>query len=461
MAYIGKTPVLGNFVKLDAISVVNGQAAYTMQNGGVNFTSYDNVNQFLVSLNGILQSPTDSFTVSGSTLTFASNLSTGDVIDFVMVLGNTLDVGTPSDNTVSLAKINDTAKTFFTRDFRNLIINGDMSIAQRGTSTSGLGSDSSQTYVLDRFKFQVNGAVSTARYTVSQDTDVPSGQGFVKSSKIDITTADASLNSAYYSFYRQEIEGQNLQYLKKGTANAESVTMSFWVKSNKTGTYICEIDDNDNSRNINKSYTINSANTWEKKTITFAGDTTGTLDNDNGSSFRIFWWLAAGTDFTSGTLATDWEATTSANRAVGQVNLADSTANEWYITGVQLEAGTTASDFEFLPYDVNLDRCERYYQVYTGTSTSSAVSAGIAWNTTNTSNHILAFRNMMRTTPTLIQSSLDLRDPVSADYSATISISGGSSDSIQLGSSGSSGLVARRMYWIATNGGYLHFDGEL
>ena len=105
MAYIGKTPVLGNFVKLDAISVVNGQAAYTMQNGGVNFTSYDNVNQFLVSLNGILQSPTDSFTVSGSTLTFASNLSTGDVIDFVMVLGNTLDVGTPSDNTVTSAKL--------------------------------------------------------------------------------------------------------------------------------------------------------------------------------------------------------------------------------------------------------------------------------------------------------------------------------------------------------------------
>jgi len=111
MAYIGKTPVIGNFVKLDSITVVNGQAAYTMQNGGANFTSYDNVNQFLVSLNGILQSPTDSFTVSGSTLTFASNLSTGDVIDFVLVLGNTLDIGTPSDNTVSTAKIVDGAVT--------------------------------------------------------------------------------------------------------------------------------------------------------------------------------------------------------------------------------------------------------------------------------------------------------------------------------------------------------------
>ena len=112
MAYIGKTPVIGNFVKLDSITVVNGQAAYTMQNGGVNFTSYDNVNQFLVSLNGVLQAPTDSFTVSGSTLTFASNLSTGDVIDFVLVLGNSLDIGTPSDNTVTSAKINYPLTTF-------------------------------------------------------------------------------------------------------------------------------------------------------------------------------------------------------------------------------------------------------------------------------------------------------------------------------------------------------------
>jgi len=112
MAYIGKTPVIGNFVKLDAISVVNGQAAYTMQNASVNFTSYENVNQFLVSLNGILQAPTDSFTVSGSTITFASNLVTGDVINFIIVLGNTLDIGTPSDNTVSTAKlVNDSVTT--------------------------------------------------------------------------------------------------------------------------------------------------------------------------------------------------------------------------------------------------------------------------------------------------------------------------------------------------------------
>ena len=111
MAYIGKSPIIGNFVKLDAITAVNGQAAYTMQNGGSNFTDYESVNQFLVSLNGTIQAPTDSFTVSGSTLTFASNLSTGDVIDFIMVFGNSLSAGTPTDATVSTAKIVDDAVT--------------------------------------------------------------------------------------------------------------------------------------------------------------------------------------------------------------------------------------------------------------------------------------------------------------------------------------------------------------
>ena len=109
--YIGKQPALGNFVKLDAISVVNGQAAYTMQSGSSNFTNYDNVNQFIVSLNGVIQAPTDSFTVSGSTITFASNLVTGDSIDFILVLGDVLSVGTPSDNTISTTKLQNTSVT--------------------------------------------------------------------------------------------------------------------------------------------------------------------------------------------------------------------------------------------------------------------------------------------------------------------------------------------------------------
>jgi hypothetical protein len=239
--------------------------------------------------------------------------------------------------------------------FRNILINGDMSQAQRGTSTSSI--TSSGYYTVDRFQFQVS---SMGTWTNSQSTDVPSGQGFASSFKVNCTTADASPSAGDIVVIQQKIEGQNLQYLKKGTSSAKSTTLSFWVKSSKTGTYIAELFDNDNSRQISKSYTINSANTWEKKTITYAGDTTGALDNDNGQSLGVLFWLGAGSTFTSGTLNTSWNSGVSANRVVGQVNLADSTDNEWYVTGVQLEASETASDFEFLPHDVNLGRCHRY-----------------------------------------------------------------------------------------------------
>jgi len=243
--------------------------------------------------------------------------------------------------------------------FRNIIINGDMSIAQRGTSSTGLTSGS--TYTLDRF---VTAPSNAGTWTTSQDTDVPTGQGFAKSVKLDCTTSNASLSANSFLTFSQRIEGQNLQYLKKGTSNAESLSLSFWVKSNKTGTYICDLYDSDNTRQISKSYTIDTADTWEKKTITFSGDTTGAFDNDNGLSLFCFFWLVAGTDYTSGTLNTSWNSATTANRVVGQVNLADSTSNYINFTGVQLEAGTTASDFEFLPTDVNLQRCQRYCYTY-------------------------------------------------------------------------------------------------
>ena len=242
--------------------------------------------------------------------------------------------------------------------FRNIVINGDMSIAQRGTSVSGI--TNSAYYTVDRWR---TGISTGGTWTQTQETDVPSGQGFANSTKLDCTTANASLGGGEIVYFSNRIEGQNLQYVKKGTANAESLTLSFWVKSNKTGTYICELYDSDNStRSISKSYTIDSANTWEKKTITYAGDTTGAFDNDNARSLDVNFWLVAGTNYTSGTLQTSWNTTTVANRAVGQVNLADSTSNEWYITGVQLEAGDSATPFEHLPYDVNLRRCLRYYE---------------------------------------------------------------------------------------------------
>ena len=242
--------------------------------------------------------------------------------------------------------------------YRNLIINGDMRIAQRGTSTASITTGGY--YTADRWSLDGS---SAGTWTMSQDTDVPTGQGFATSMKWDCTTANGSLSAGSVFQIRQKIEGQNLQHLKKGTANAESVTLSFWVKSNKTGTYQVNLNDQDNARMIGNTYTINTADTWEKKTITFDGDTTGALDNDNASSLQVEWWFVAGTNFTSGAVPTTWEARVNTDRAAGQtVNLADNTSNYINITGVQLEVGEGASDFEHLPYDVQLQRCQRYYQ---------------------------------------------------------------------------------------------------
>ena len=282
--------------------------------------------------------------------------------------------------------------------FKNIVINGDMSQSQRSTSVSSISSGTAYDTV-DRFSRNIG---SGGTWTISQSTDVPTGQGFAKSLKMDCTTANGGLSSNSEFVLRQNVEGQNLQYLKKGTSSAESTTLSFWVKSNKTGTYICVLVDNDNSRQISQAYTISSADTWEKKEITFAGDTSGAFGNDNGNSLTVGWWLVAGSDFTSGTLSTTWTSSTNANRVVGQVNLADSTSNEWYITGVQLEAGTAASDFEFLPRDVSFRRCQRYYYLH---ATAGQALGIMWWYQSGVNNTIMHFPTEMRSTPSVTAAS--------------------------------------------------------
>jgi hypothetical protein len=288
--------------------------------------------------------------------------------------------------------------------FKNLIINGDMSIAQRGTSQTSVGSTSGY-YTLDRFEFGKSGSANDV-FTMSQSTEVPTGQGFGKSLKMEVTTAETSIASNAQYSVRQRIEGQMLQQIKKGTSNAESITLSFWVKSNKTGTYIVSLDDKDNTRTTSKSYTINSASTWEKKTITYDADTTGAFDDDNAVSLDIRFILGAGSNFTSGTLATTWESTTNANVAVGQVNFLDTLANEWYITGLQLEVGTSASDFEFLPYDVNLQRCQRYYykQADASSGTNQIVCVGF-YESSSVIFGVIDFPVTMRTLPSNVSAS--------------------------------------------------------
>jgi len=277
-------------------------------------------------------------------------------------------------------------------NFRNIIINGDMQIAQRNTTKASV--TTAGYYTVDRMQW----IADYGTVTLSQDTDVPTGQGFANSFKADVTTA-GTVVSAGYVLLRQKIEGQNLQYLKKGTSSAQSLTLSFWIKSTKTGTYIAELYDNDNTRQISKSYTVSASNTWEKKTITFAGDTTGAFGNDNAASLFVNLYLSAGSDYTSGTLNTSWAASTNANRVVGQVDAQDNTSNNIYFTGIQLEAGSVATDFEVVPYDVNLQRCYRYYYLHASGSGPS-ISQASAYNT-NDAFGIVPYKTSMRTTPTL------------------------------------------------------------
>jgi hypothetical protein len=233
-------------------------------------------------------------------------------------------------------------------------------------------------------------------YTYSQSTDAPSG--FSNSSKVEVTTAEVA-GASDFMFFSQHLEGQNLQRLAKGTASAESVTVSFWVKSNVTGTYILEFDDNDNARNINKAYTVDVSGTWEYKTITFEGDTSGAFDNDNELSGILRWFLDAGTDFTTGTLANSWEDTINVNRAVGNVNLGDTSGNYWQITGVQLEVGDTATPFEHKSYGEELAKCQRYY--YKSDATRRATAAR-----TDRMDVTVSYPVTMRTTPTVTDTSI-------------------------------------------------------
>ena len=248
--------------------------------------------------------------------------------------------------------------------FRNMVTNGDMRISQRGTSSGTIGNGNGGRYTLDRFGWFEEGDFGDAEATVSQDTDVPTGQGFAKSLKVVCTTADTSIAANTINYMSQKFEGQMLQHLAKGTSGAKSTTLSFWCKSNLTGTFTLALKDQDNTRQFSTSYSLASANTWEKIIINVPADTTGALDNDNASSYRINWHLQAGTDKTGGALTTAWEAQAEGDRAVGQTNFYSSTSNNWYITGVQWEVGDTATDFEHLPIDIQLHRCQRYCQKF-------------------------------------------------------------------------------------------------
>ena len=351
-------------------------------------------------------------------------------------------------------------------NFRNIIINGDMSIAQRGTSTASITSDGY--YTVDRFTTEIG---SFGTWTQSQASDAPSGQGFNLSLKMDCTTAQGSPGSGAIMLVGQSIEGNMLQAIKQGTANAQSTTLSFWHKHTKTGTNIVELLDADNNNAVSGSYTQSVSDTWEKATITFPANTSGTYGNDTARSLRIRFIIGAGTDYSSGTLATTWQTSiTNANRYAGQVNNADSTSNNFMITGVQYEVGTTASDFEFLPYEVNRDRCYRYYY-----KLSSSGLKYVGWGQVDNDNlNIVAyidFKTNMRTAPTAVEttgsaSNYQIREAITTTCSAVPTFNNADLwySALSFKKSGvnsSPGYAQGEMVKCGINSGYLAWSAEL
>ena len=238
---------------------------------------------------------------------------------------------------------------------RNVIVNGAMQVAQRGTSFASVGN----VYTLDRFQMYKQNSGAAFTVTQSSVTDL---EGFANALKVDCTTADTSLASNEQGYVSYFAEGQDCQRLKKGHgSDAVPTTLSFYVKTNKTGLYTVTMFDRDNTRKVNGSYTVADTN-WNRYSITFPADASGKLDDDNASSLEIFFNLYAGADTNTGTLYTAWQASADAGSTTGQVNFADSTSNDWEITGVQLEVGSEATPFEHRLVADELERCKRYFQ---------------------------------------------------------------------------------------------------
>ena len=242
---------------------------------------------------------------------------------------------------------------------RNALINGEMLVSQRGTSEASVSSTGYKN-APDRWQFYAYPSGQSGVYTVSQLAGAPNG--FQKSYRVNCTTADTSLQADSGVILRQTIEEQNLQHFRKGYSDARQMTLSFNVKTTKTGTYVCELYDMRNIRHVSATYTVSDTN-WNRYTITFPADTSGQFSaGSNGGGMIVHWWLVAGTNYQSGSLATSWTANTSANRAVGQLNFADSTSNIFDLTGCQLEAGPVATPYEHRTFHDYLHACKRYFQ---------------------------------------------------------------------------------------------------
>lgn len=303
---------------------------------------------------------------STSTLTSPSHASQhADANDAIEALQAKVGVNSSAVTTSLDYKVENILAT--PRAYRNLIINGAMQVDQRCTATTAKTDNG---YSVDRWYIEDG---CDAVISAQQSTDVPSGQGFVNSLKCTATTADASIGSTQFSVITHHIEGTNSACLGWGASGAKKVTASFWVKASVTGTYSFTLYNNGAARIYPASYTVSAANTWEKKTITIAGDTTGTWLTTTGRGVVVNFYTALGSTYLG--TANAWNAS-AIYGATGQANAWATVNNIFAITGVQIEIGEVATPFEFEPFETTLRKCMRYFEKSFNYATAPAHNQG-------------------------------------------------------------------------------------
>jgi len=346
--------------------------------------------------------------------------------------------------------------------FRNRIINGAMVIDQRNAGASVTASaTSAMTYVLDRWGYQVTQA---SKFTVQQNAgSVTPPTGFTKYLGVTVgASANVIVVASDYFAVSQRIEGFNAADFGWGAAGASAVTLSFWVRSSLTGTFGGSIINSAYTRSYPFTYTISAANTWEQKSVTIAGDTSGTWLTDNSTGIQL--WLSIGAGSTNLGTAGSW-AGTSYLSATGSTNLITTNSATFYITGVQLEKGSTATSFDYRPYSAELALCQRYYQKFigTGSGTQASVGAGLQ-NTTASAQIYIKLTTTMRSKPTSIMSGLQVSDETTFDANATLGSISAGTDAIKANTSiASSGAQFRPVLLNipANSSGYIDFSAEL
>ena len=338
---------------------------------------------------------------------------------------------------------------------RNVIINGAMNVSQRATSATGLGSSDPSYQTLDRFRMNIGGT-SAGRFTMAQDSSAP--EGFANSLKLSCTTADTSIAADELLSLQQRIEGQNLQMFAKGTTSAKPYAVSFYVKGNASATYTCELEDGDNSRRVAKEFSVTTD--WARVELSFPKDTTGAFDDDNALSLSLNIFLHGGSNFTSGTFsANTWESISNTTRlSDSQTSFFDSTDRTFFITGVQLEVGQNATEFEHEKFSQTLQKCQRYFQKieslgsvgsfnafpYTGLSRTSTIGkVSLGWIT------------QLRAAPTITTTAANTFAIVNGSGSAiacsSVSVGRTNVNSAMIEFTVSSGLTVGQATYLTTN----------